>query len=155
MERISSPMPSTAEKSIPYVSSQTTGPLGAAHLPRLWTKLTLGYTDQLADGWDHCGQGFDQMTIDNLGLDRDEVMEYVRTHKPTYVQFEQYVVDNGNTDAETIKKHNASIHGYNHAHDTARAMRENMGLRNENVNDAVTLNMLDDLHELHKQVHGN
>ena len=33
-------------------------------------------------------------------------------------------------------------------------MRKSLGLKNENVNDAVTLNSLDDLHELHKQVHG-
>jgi len=145
-------MPSTAEKQIPYISSQVTGPLGAAHLPRLWTKLTLGYAGQLADGWDQCGHGFDQMTIDNLGLDRDKVTEYVKTHKPTYVQFEEYVVANGKTDPETIKKHNASIHGYNHAADLAAEMRGNMGLKNASVNDAVTLNMLDDLHELHAQV---
>lgn len=145
-------MPSTANKQIPYVSSQTTGPLGVAHLPRLWTKLTLGYADQLAEGWDHCGSGFDQMTIDDLGLDREKVMEFVRTHKPTYVEFEEYVLANGKTDPETIRKHNAAIHGYNHSPETAKGMREAMGLRNDSVNDAVTLNSLDDLHELHKQV---
>jgi hypothetical protein len=148
-------MSSTATKQIPYISSQTTGPLGAAHLPRLWTKLTLGYGDRLAEGWDHCGQGFDQMTISNLGLDRDKVMEFVRTHKPTYVEFEEYVRANGKTDAETIRKHNASIHGYDHAPETAKSMRESLGLKDESVNDAVTLNSLDDLHELHKQVHGS
>ncbi|HKE37444.1 MAG TPA: hypothetical protein VKB39_08425, partial [Candidatus Baltobacteraceae bacterium] len=92
--------------------------------------------------------------IDNLGLERDKVMEFVRAHKPTYVQFEQFVVDHGKTDADTIAKHNASIHGYDHSPDTAKAMRDSMGLKNQNVNDAVTLNMLDDLHELHKQVNG-
>ncbi|MEO6836119.1 MAG: DUF5069 domain-containing protein [Candidatus Tumulicola sp.] len=147
-------MPSTANKQIPYISSQTTGPLGAAHLPRLWTKLTLGNTDDLAEGWEYCGQGFDQMTISNLGLDREMVLEFVRTHKPTYVAFEEYVVAHGKTDAETIRKHNAAIHGYNHSPETAKRMREAIGLKNENVNDAVTLNSLDDLHELHKQVHG-
>lgn len=147
-------MPSTADKQIPFVSSQTTGPLGAAHLPRLWTKLTLGNIDRLADGWDHCGQGFDQMTISNLGLEREKVMEFVRTQKPTYVEFEAYVVANGKTDAETIRKHNAAIHGYNHSPETAKRMRESLGLKNESVNDAVTLNSLDDLHELHKYVHG-
>jgi hypothetical protein len=145
-------MPSTA-KQIPFVSSQTTGPLGAAHLPRLWAKLTLGNNDRLAEGWDHCGQGFDQMTIDDLGLDREKLLEYVRTQKPTYVQFEEYVVAHGKTDPATIAKHNAAIHGYNHSPETAKAMRQSMGLKNENVNDAVTLNSLDDLHELHKQVH--
>jgi hypothetical protein len=147
-------MPSTANKQIPLISSQSTGPLGAAHLPRLWTKLTLGYTDQLAEGWDHCGTGFDQMTISNLGLDREKVMEFVRTHKPTYVQFEDYVVANGKTDPETIRKHNASIHGYDHSPELAKEMRGAMGLKSDRVNDAVTLNSLEDLHELHKQVHG-
>lgn len=147
-------MPSATSKQIPFISSQTTGPLGAAHLPRLWAKLTLGYAENLAEGWDQCGPGFDQMTIDNLGLDRDKLMEFVKTHKPTYVEFEEYVVEHGKTDAETIEKHNASIHGYNHAPETAKAMRSSLGLKNENVNDAVTLNSLDDLHELHRQVHG-
>jgi hypothetical protein len=72
-------MPSTATKLIPIISSQTTGPLGVAHLPRLWTKLTLGFAGQLAEGWDQCGPGFDQLTLSDLGLDRDAVMEYVRT----------------------------------------------------------------------------
>lgn len=146
-------MPSTAGKQIPFISSQTTGPLGAAHLPRLWAKLTLGYAGQLADGWDHCGPGFDQLTIDNLGLDREKVMEFVKAHKPTYVQFEEYAESNGKTDAETVRKHNAMVLGYNHAPDKAKAMRSEMGLKKESVNDAVTLNSLEDLHELHKQIH--
>jgi len=146
-------MPSTASKQIPFISSQVTGPLGVAHLPRLWAKMSLGNAGILAEGWDQCGPGFDQMTISALGLDKDAVMEYFRTHKPTYVQFEEYVVTNGKTDSETIRKHNASIHGYNHSPDTAKKMRNEMGLKNDAVNDAVTLNSLDDLHELHKHVH--
>jgi hypothetical protein len=142
-----------SDKHIPYISSQTTGPLGAVHLPRLWTKLTLGSKDKLAEGWDECGTGFDQMTIDNLGLDRDKVIEYVRTHKPTYVQFEEWVKANGKTDKATIDKHNASIQGYNHPPESAKSMRGALGLKDESVSDAVTLNSLDDLHELHKHVH--
>lgn len=147
-------MPSTATKQIPFISSQTTGPLGVAHLPRLWTKLTLGYADQLADGWDHCGHGFDQMTIDALGLEREKVLEYFRTHKPTYVQFEEWVVKHGKTDHDAIKHHNAAVHGYNHGDETGNAIREVVGLKDDKVKDAVTLNMLEDLHELHKQLHG-
>ena len=140
-------------KQIPYVSSQTTGPLGAAHLPRLWTKLTLASKEKLAEGWDECGKGFDQMTIDNLGLQRDKVVDYIRTHKPTYVQFEEWVKAHGKTDKATIDRHNDSIHGYDHSPDTASSMRDSLGLKDDSVNDAVTLNSLDDLHELHKQVH--
>lgn len=142
----------TDKKVIPFIPSSARGPLGAAHLPRLWTKLTLNNAGVLADGWDSCGDGFDAMTISGLGLNKEETLTYVKTHKPTYVQFEEWVVAHGKTDPETIKKHNAAIHGYNHGDEKAKGMQSSMGLKHAHVKDAVTLNMLEDLHELHGQV---
>ncbi len=142
----------TDKKTIPFIPSSAKGPLGAAHVPRLWTKLTLGNAGMLAEGWDYCGQGFDEMTIGNLGLNRDKVIEFVKTNKPTYVKFEEWIVANGKTDAESIRKHNESIFGYNHGDDTVKGIRGTTGLKQESVKDAVTLNMLDDLNELHSQV---
>ena len=104
----------TDTKYIPIISSSTVGPLGVMHLPRLWTKLTLGNAGLLPEGHDYCGKGFDQMTISDLGLDRDKVIEFVKTTKPTYVEFEAWVKANGKTDAETIKKHNDAVKGYIH-----------------------------------------
>ncbi len=138
-------------KIIPLISSGTAGPLGALHLPRLWTKLTLAAAGLLAEGYDECGPGFDQMTLNALGLKRDEVITYVRTRKPTYVEFEEWVAQKGKTDPETIRKHNAAITGYNHADDKAAHMRHELGLKKE-IKDAVTLNTLEDLHELHQTV---
>jgi hypothetical protein len=141
----------TDKKTIPFIPSSAKGPLGAAHVPRLWTKLTLGNAGSLAEGWDYCGQGFDELTIGNLGLNRDKVIEFVKTNKPTYVKFEEWIVANGKTDAETIRKHNEMIFGYNHGDDTVKGICGTTGLKNEHVKDAVTLNMLDDLNELHSQ----
>ena len=142
----------TEKKVIPFIPSSAKGPLGAAHLPRLWTKLTLGNAGILAEGWDYCGSGFDDMTINDLGLDKSKTLDYVKTSKPTYVQFEQWVVANGKTDPETIRKHNDAVFGYNHGDDTCRGIRGSTGLEHEHVKDAVTLNMLDDLNELHAQI---
>ena len=142
----------TEKQMIPIIPSSAKGPLGAAHLPRLWTKLTLGNAGVLAEGWDYCGQGFDEMTIGNLGLSKDKVLEFVKTSKPTYVQFEEWIVANGKTDAETIGKHNKAIFGYNHGDDTGKKIRGATGLKHEHVKDAVTLNMVEDLHELHSQL---
>jgi hypothetical protein len=139
----------TEKKVIPFIPSSAKGPLGAAHVPRLWTKLSLGNAGVLHEEWDYCGDGFDAMTINNLGLDKARVIEYVKTNKPTYVQFEEWIVANGKTDPEAIKKHNQSIFGYNHGDEKAKKMQEAMGLKHAHVKDAVTLNMLDDLHELH------
>jgi Lon protease-like protein len=144
----------TGTKVVPLISSGTAGPLGAVHLPRLWTKLTLSSAGVLADGYDFCGQGFDQMTIDALGLNRERTIEYVRTKKPTYLQFEQWVVDQngGSLGKEKIDAHNKAIFGYKHAPDLAGQMRTASGLKNASTSDAVTLNMLEDLDELRTQV---
>jgi hypothetical protein len=143
----------TKTELIPIIPSSAKGPLGAAHLPRLWTKLTLGNNGMLAEGWDYCGSGFDELTIKNLGLEKQSVIDYVKTHNPTYVQFEEWVVAHGKTDPETIKKHNEMIHGYHHGEDTVKKVHGYTGLKHAHVKDAVTLNMLDDLHELHARVH--
>ena len=144
----------TSNKVVPLVSSDTAGPLGAIHLPRLWTKLTLGFAGKLADGYDQCGQGFDQMTIDGLGLDKQKVLDYVKNSKPSYIQFEQWVVDQngGSIPREKIDKHNAAIRGYNHSDELGAKMRSASGLKDSSVKDAVRLNSVEDLDELHAQV---
>lgn len=143
----------TKTKIVPLISSGTAGPLGAVHLPRLWAKLTLGSAGMLADGYDFCGQGFDQMTITALGLDKDKTLAYVRDHRPTYTQFEEWVVaqNGGNLSKDKIDKHNAAIFGYNHSDELGGQMRGSSKLKDHSVKDAVTLNMLEDLDELRAQ----
>jgi len=144
----------TTTKVVPLISSDTAGPLGAIHLPRLWTKLTLGFSGKLADGYDQCGAGFDQMTIDGLGLDKQKVLDYVKNSKPSYIQFEQWGVDQngGSIPREKIDKHNAAIRGYNHSDELGAKMRSASGLKDSSVKDAVRLNSVEDLDELHAQV---
>lgn len=139
---------------IPMISSESAGPLGIIHLPRLWTKLTLAANGMLPEGYDECGPGFDQLTINNLHLDRQKVMDFVRTQKPTYMQFEQWVVqqNGGSISEEEISKHNESVRQYCHADDLAHTMRTSSGLGDVTIRDAVTLNKLEDLDELYRQV---
>ncbi len=146
----------TGQKVVPLVSSSVAGPLGAIHLPRLWTKLTLHHAGMLPDGYDHAGGGFDQMTIDALGLKRDAVIAFVKDKKPTYVQFEKYVAEQngGSIPKEKIDAHNAAIRGYNHADDLAAKMQSSSGAASH-IKDAVTLNTLEDMDELHTNVNGS
>jgi hypothetical protein len=143
-------------KVVPHVSSSTAGPLGVLHLPRLWAKLTLGAAGRLPEDYDECGPGFDQMTLSTLKLNRDKVMEYLRTHKPTYVQFERWIVEQngGKIDSEAVQKHNDAVRGYNHGDDRAESIRKACGVTDSNIKDAVTLNNLEDLDALHQQVAG-
>jgi hypothetical protein len=142
----------TNETVVPLVSSGTAGPLGAIHLPRLWLKLSLAAAGRLPEGYDECGSGFDAMTLGGLGLDRQKTIDFVRQNKPTYMEFEEWVVASGTTDPASIEKHNAAIRAYNHGEELGRTMRESSKIRNESISDAVTLNTVEDLDEVHRQV---
>ena len=144
----------TATTVVPLVSSGTAGPLGAIHLPRLWLKLSLGASGALPDSYDECGAGFDAMTLNALGLDRDKTMEFVRNGKPTYMEFEEWVVANGKTDRATIDRHNAAIRGYNHSDELAAQMRAASKIKDASIKDAVSLNTVEDLDEIYHQVAG-
>jgi len=141
----------TETKVVPLISSGTAGPLGAIHLPRLWLKISLAAAGALPEGYEECGPGFDGMTLSALGLDRDKTLEFIHKNRPSYMEFEEWVVANGKTDKETIEKHNAAVRGYNHGDDRGREMRASSKIRNESVKDAVTLNTIEDLDEVHRQ----
>jgi len=144
------------QKTVPLISSDTAGPLGAIHLPRLWAKLTLSSNGRLAEGYDECGPGFDQMTLNNLNLKRDETIAYIRDNAPTYMEFERWVIDKngGNIDKETVRKHNEAVRAYCHDDDKAQRMRQSSGIPHDHIKDAVTLNTIEDLDELHSQATG-
>jgi hypothetical protein len=137
---------------VPLINSDASGPLGIAHLPRLWTKLTLGAAGRLFPGYDLCGDGFDGMTLSAFGLDRAKTIAFVNEKHPTYAEFETYVKQNGNVTPEAIAKHNAAIRGYNHSDELGGAMRGASGIGDTSVGDAVRLNMVEDLDELRKQL---
>jgi hypothetical protein len=143
-------------KTIPLISSGTAGPLGVVHLPRLWLKLTLAAHSKLADGYSECGAGFDQMTLDALGLDKAKTIAFVRESHPTYMQFEEYVVkeNGGRVDPAKIAAHNAAVTGYDHDGTFAdpAEMRKDSGIKDASVKNAVLLNTINDLDGLYKSL---
>lgn len=140
---------------VPLVSSGTKGPLGAAHLPRLWLKISLAAQGQLPADYDECGHGFDQMTLDSLSLDRDETIAYIRSAHPTYMEFEHWVLERngGYIDPERINRHNDAIHGYHHSDELGSTIRAATGIPHAHVKDAVTLNIVEDLDVFHRELH--
>jgi hypothetical protein len=139
---------------VPTISSGTAGPLGAIHLPRLWQKLSLAAAGLLPYDYDECGAGFDQMTLDALNLDKQKTMEFVRANKPKYTAFEEWVLaqNDGKLSPSAIEKHNQAIRGYNHSDELAGKMRAASGVKNGAIKDAVTLNTIEDLDEVHRQL---
>ncbi len=142
-------------KIVPTISSKEAGPAGILHLPRLWSKLLISSANKLPDDYDECGNGFDAMTLRALGIDRQDAITFVRTRRPTYMQFEQWALakNGGTVDERRIREHNAAILGYKHAEKPARQMRSQSGLaHHHDIREAATLNTVDDLDQLHAQV---
>ena len=137
---------------IPNISSDIAGPLGAIHLPRLWSKLRLSAAGQLEDGYPECGAGFDQMVLDGIGVDRDAAVAYVKDNKASYIAFEGWVKEQrgGSIPQSEIDASNAAIRGYNHDDETRGGILSAAGLSDDgSILDAVNLNNLDDWTELH------
>ena len=142
---------------IPLISSGVAGPLGAIHLPRLWQKLTLSATGNLAEDYPECGMGYDQMVLDGLKVDRDTAVNYVKENKPSYPEFEKWVLGQrgGSIPQDEIDASNAAITGYNHDDDTRKAILSASGIPDDgSILGAVSLNNLDDWQEFHAQVTG-
>jgi hypothetical protein len=137
---------------VPLISSGVAGPLGVLHLPRLWLKASLEACGKLAAGYPGAGKGYDQMVIDGLGLKREAVLEYIKTNKPTYPQFEAWVKKNGKVDKASIDKLNSAIKGYIHDDATRKGILGANGLPDDAsaCKDAVNLNNLDDWKEFHE-----
>ncbi len=139
-----------SNKIVPTISSGTPGPLGVLHLPRLWQKMSLGAAGKLADGYRNCGPGYDMMVVDGLGIDKDALVEFVSTKKPTYIQFEKFVAENATKLNQTaVSQLNAAIVGYQHNDETRQSILSEVGLPDGKPTDAVNLNNLDDWHEFH------
>jgi len=140
---------------VPLISSGVAGPMGVLHLPRLWLKASLEARGKLAPGYPGAGKGYDQMVIDGLGLNREAVLEYIKTSKPTYCQFEAWVKKNGTkTDKASIDQLNSAIRGYIHDDGTRKSILGANGLADDGsaCKDAVNLNNLDDWKEFHEAV---
>lgn len=138
-------------KIVPTISSDTTGPLGVAHLPRLWQKVVLSEKGLLPAGYDFCGKGYDQMVLDGLGLDRAETLAFLKT-VPSYFAFEKWILGKkgGKLDAQAVEKLNAAIRGYIHADATRKSILSAAGVEDKGLfKDAVRLNNFDDWTEFH------
>lgn len=135
---------------IPTISSGVAGPLGVQHLPRLWQKASLDAVGKLHPDYPAAGAGFDQMTLDALGIDRQNFLDYVKAEKPTYVACEAWCKANGSFDDAKIAAHNAAVNGYNHDDATRSGILSAVGLPADTaILDAVNLNNLEDWNDFH------
>lgn len=135
---------------VPLISSGTAGPLGVLHLPRLWQKVSLECCGKLAAGYPGIGKGYDQMVLDALGLKGEAVVNYIKSSRPSYPQFEAWVRQQHGVklDKATLHRINSAIAGYVHDDATRKSIlgADNLPDDGTAAVDAINLNNLDDWH---------
>jgi hypothetical protein len=137
---------------VPAISTSVTGPLGVAHLPRLWLKLLLHAHGRLPEGYRYGLGGFDEFVRDAIGLAYDPLMAYVVAEKPGYLAFEAWVKANAtNLTPASIAASNAHVVGFEVPEERAAARRAEYGV-DDSVKRGTALNDLDDWLAIHRQL---
>jgi hypothetical protein len=140
------------EKIVPLAGPTVKGPLGVAHLPRLWLKCVLAAAGVAPEVYHTGYAGSNKTVIDGLGLDRDATFAYLAT-RPSYAAFETWVRENaGRLDATAIAGVNAAIDAQQKPVDNAAAARAFVGLSDPNERHSALLNALDDWATVHADV---
>ena len=141
---------------VPLISSGVAGPLGVLHLPRFWLKVSLECTGKLAPGYPGCGKGYDQMVLNAIGIKKEAAIDYIKSNRPTYPQFEAWVKKQPGVklDKATVDKLNGAIRGYIHDDGTRKSILSANAIPDDAsaCRDAVNLNNLDDWKEFHDAV---
>jgi hypothetical protein len=143
----------SSDKIIPLISSDTVGPLGIRHLPRLWLKTLLYALDRLADGYYHGNAGFDAALLRHFGIDEATLIEYVKAELPTYTQFEAWFVKTAKKlDPATVHFHNEYIRTRQKTEQAAAEQRALIGIDAPELLHGITLNNLEDWKAFHDAI---
>lgn len=140
------------EKIIPLISSDTTGPLGVKHLPRLWIKTLLAAAGRLPDGYKDIRPGFDYMALEGLKISPDAARSYIMESRPTYLEFEAWVRAQEGVDLtpENIAAVNRAITERKKGPESRLKLLAENGLpADAPIESSIMLNNLDDWKSIH------
>lgn len=141
------------ETHVPLISIRSKGPLGLAHLPRLWLKMRLAAKSKLAEGYRAGEGGFDGLLLETLGIESAAAVDYVNASQPTYVAFEAWVKEHAKPESltdEAIEQFNDRILTRLKAEPGCAEMLELLGVPPSNKEWVVSdLNDLDDWNSFH------
>ncbi|MEE2656977.1 MAG: hypothetical protein VX733_00620 [Candidatus Latescibacterota bacterium] len=144
-------------KVVPLISSLDTGPMGVLQIARTWHKVQLETAGLLHHDYPGCGNGLDRRVIEEaLGLDRDQVVDYLTSANPGYLEFERWIREQlgGRDVSESVTEFHHFLEGRIHA-DEKRAEIHATLERNDDGSwmKGVLLNHLEDWHLAHAQLY--
>lgn len=127
---------------VPLTGSMVAGPLGLAHLPRMWQKGLLKNIGALPDDYVFADRGFDLRMMDGVGIDPAEFVPFLAT-LPSYLETEGWVRANA-TKLDEVMSTSEKILVHNIQNlEVAKKMQERAGLDPSFLNGAQ-LNNIDD-----------
>jgi hypothetical protein len=127
---------------VPLAGSNIAGPLGLAHLPRMWQKGLLKNVGVLPDDYVYGDRGFDVRMMEGVGIDPATFLPFLAT-LPTYLETEAWVRKNA-TKLDQVAATSEKIVGHNIQNlEVAKKMQDRAGLPYDALNGAQ-LNNVDD-----------
>ena len=133
---------------VPLTGSMVAGPLGLAHLPRLWQKALLKTVGCLPADYKSGTGGFDTAVTKGVGIDLQALVNFLRVI-PTYEETEAWVRANA-TNLGGVPETTEYLVQREMPADRAAAMRERCGITNAQFGRNAYLNNIDDLATLHE-----
>ena len=135
---------------VPLVSSCVVGPLGLAHLPRLWCKVLLHAHGELPEGYRYGNGGFDEKLCAAIGVDRDALVAFVTDERPSYLALETWVGTHATKlDDQSIASWNTVVAEANLPEAMANERRARFAIPDGTPASGVLLNDLDDWDSFH------
>lgn len=136
----------------PFVPISAKGPLGLAHLPRMWSKALLHAKGELAPDYQP-GCYFDRTLMVGLGIDPQVALGFLFSELPSYAQFEDWVLAQvgGHLDADQIARVNRAILEHELGDEERTRFQSELGLPADSpVRRTADLEHLDDLVQFHR-----
>jgi hypothetical protein len=138
---------------VPLIGGAKTGPLGIAHLPRLWLKMRAYAVGALPEGYRHGNGGSDEDFLTTFGVDGDAFARYIASAAPDYQACEVWIRANAaDTSPATIQAFNESLTSFEMPDPRRSEWSARFGLDGTTYTRAVALNQLDDWDGVHRQL---
>ena len=139
-------------QTVPLISTLDHGPLEVCQLPRTWLKVVLRAKDLLHPDYPDCGGGLDARVLDVLGLDKEATLAYLRSELPSYLAFENWVLEQsgGKIDRQAADEWNEFVSQRVHNDDKRVDIHAILGRQDDGtLTAAAVLNHVEDWHLVH------
>jgi hypothetical protein len=135
---------------VPLTGSMAPGPLGLAHLPRMWQKGLLSTLGVLPDDYLFGDRGFDLRMMEGVGIDPGAFIPFLRTI-PTYLETETWVRGHA-TKLDAVAATSEMILNRSMSPEHAAPLREAAAIGDASFDNGARLNNIDDWVTLHQYV---